>query len=70
MFSIKEVDKILYLDSDIIVRHDIANLFSNNIDDYCIAGVEDIVGKLLIDRYKLSSTTTYLNSGVMLLNLK
>lgn len=70
LFSIKEVDKILYLDSDIIVRHDIANLFSNNIDDYCIAGVEDIVGKLLIDRYKLSSTTTYINSGVMLLNLK
>lgn len=70
LFSIKEIDKILYLDSDVIVRHNIAELFSEDIDNYYIAGVEDIVGKVLIDNYRLSKTTTYINSGVMLLNLK
>lgn len=70
LFTIKSVDKILYLDSDTIVRHDIRELFETDIEDYYIAGVEDIVGKQLVNIYKLSPTTTYINSGVMLLNLK
>lgn len=70
LFSLTDINKILYLDSDLIVRHDIGELFRTNIDNYYIAGVEDIVGKSLIEHYKLSPTTTYVNSGVLLINLE
>lgn len=56
-------DKILYLDADIVFYDDVKKLYDINIDDYDFAGAKDYFGKWFID-YK------YLNSGVLLMNLK
>ena len=70
LFSLESVDKILYLDSDITVTQDIAPLFSSNIENYYLGAVKDIFAEELAISYRLSPTATYINSGVMLLNLK
>ena len=56
-------DKLLYMDVDIVCYKDIAELYNKNIEEYEIAAVSDYFGKWFID-YK------YLNSGVLLMNLK
>lgn len=62
-------DKILYLDIDTIVVRDISNLWKYNIDDYYVAGVKDfgIEKRGNIDELGI---TRYINSGVLLFNLK
>ncbi len=56
-------EKLLYLDTDTIVNSDIRQLFDTNIEDYEYAAVLDHYGKIFMG-YR------YINSGVMLLNLK
>lgn len=69
-FELFKFDKVLYLDCDLIVRKDIKELYATDITDYYCAGVEDIIGKNLIEKYNLCLTTTYVNSGVLLINLE
>lgn len=61
-------DKMLYLDGDVICRQDINDLYNEDIENYELAGVLDYYGKWFFKRkfYKFD----YLNSGVLLLNLK
>ncbi len=64
-----ELDKILYLDSDIIVRHSLDNLWNTDITGYALAAVpnlEDNARKLL----NFPEGTKYFNSGVLLINLQ
>lgn len=58
-------DKVLYLDSDILIQKDLSGLFEINIDDDYAGVVKDIV---LIDNDL--DLQNYFNSGAMLLNLK
>ena len=37
------IDKILYLDPDIVVIKDISKLYNENIDDFYIAGIKDLI---------------------------
>ena len=70
-----QIDKCIYLDSDLIVEGNIAKLFKIDISNYYVAGVAD---RLQINKkYKkhrkglgLPSTKRYINSGVMLINVK
>lgn len=68
-----DVDKLLYLDSDLIIKGDISKLFSLSIDDYLLAAVQEFwkVQQSYYD-YKNQEVQVpfYFNSGVMLLNLK
>lgn len=62
------IDKVLYLDVDIVVNGDIKDLFSRDLGTYPLAAVE-AVG---FDRHfelNMSDTSKYFCSGVMLLNL-
>ena len=68
----KDLDKILYLDSDIIVKKDLSNIFSIDITKYYAAVVKDYKAM----DYNPPQTVklglkhkAYFNSGVMLLNL-
>ena len=70
LFSLESVDKILYLDSDITVRTDVAELYSIDIEDYSLAAVEDVFAETFKKNFRLSESAIYINSGVMLLNLK
>ncbi|MBQ8167968.1 glycosyltransferase family 8 protein [bacterium] len=62
-----EVDKILYLDVDLIIRSNIKELFETDIEDYYFAGVSDCEEHINAPRLGLK---TYCNAGVILLNLK
>ena len=66
------VDKILYMDADIIVNGDISSLYDTDISKYYMAGGYD----LYIDDIKYKSKIgfeqdeLYVNAGVLLMNLK
>lgn len=61
-------DKILYLDNDIICRRDISSFYDTDMTDYDMGGVLDYYGSHI---YKKNIfVRDYLNSGVLLLNMK
>jgi lipopolysaccharide biosynthesis glycosyltransferase len=62
---IPDQDKVLYLDSDIIIQKDLTDLFTINIEDYYAGAAKDI--KQIENHLNIKN---YFNSGVMLLNLK
>lgn len=73
---LKEYDKCIYLDCDVIVNGDLKELYDISIKDYYIAGVKDchvIHDNVREQRHQemlgLPSRETYINSGVMLMNL-
>ena len=66
---IKE-EKVLYLDTDTIIKSDIQNLWNTNIDDYYAAGVKDYGGHLNKHKEELGINDKYINTGVLLLNNK
>jgi lipopolysaccharide biosynthesis glycosyltransferase len=67
------VEKILYLDCDIVVNKELSELWDTNIENYSIAGVPDLYCMFqtpIIEALGYSSTFKYINSGVLLINLK
>ena len=61
--------KALYLDSDIVIAGDIGDLWNIDVNDYCLAAVED-PGFSNHAKLGMSPNAKYFNSGVMLLNLE
>lgn len=62
--KVREIpDKILYLDSDIVVYKNIEPLYNMKIDEYDYAACIDEIGKTFISK-------DYINSGVLLMNMK
>lgn len=57
---LKEYEKVLYLDCDIIAKRQISSLFNLDISDYIIAGTRDYG----------QEDEKYINSGVLLFNVK
>lgn len=69
----EDVDRVLYLDPDIIVNGSIKELYELNIDDYYFAASSHIGRMLHIYnefRLGMDEDSPYINSGVMLMNLK
>jgi lipopolysaccharide biosynthesis glycosyltransferase len=67
-----EVERYIYLDSDLIVMGDISSLFYENMNDNVIGAVNDIAG---IDsnmhvKHDISEKYLYFNSGVLLVDRK
>ena len=56
-------DKILYLDTDVMARADITELYDVDIENFEFAAARDYLGRFFIGK-------NYFNSGVMLINLK
>lgn len=65
-----EVDKVLFIDSDVLVRKDLSELYDYDISDYYIAAVKDMTGVIEGKFDKIVGVHSYFNSGVMLMNLK
>lgn len=62
--KIKELpDKVLYLDSDLVIYKNIEPLYNMKIDDYDFAAAIDYIGQFFINK-------KYINSGVLLMNMK
>ena len=69
----ESIEKILYLDCDIVVMDDVARLFQIDMTDYPIAAVRDIVNpanEKQMFGISFSYRDRYFNSGVLLINLK
>ena len=58
------LNKIIYLDCDVIVYKDLVNLYEHNFNDYLLLALPTVY------RNKLISKDIYYNGGVLLLNLK
>ena len=62
-------DKVLYLDSDIVINGSIEDLYNTNIDQCYMAAVADAVPSPHKD-LGMSEDSKYFNCGVMLVNLR
>ncbi len=71
----KELDQILCMDLDMIVKHDISDVFSINVSSHGIAACSDVFGKYFglsannLDCLALSHDRPYFNAGFMLFSL-
>ena len=68
-----EEEKVLYLDSDVLVRGSLAEIYNTNIENSFLAAVEDfstLYDSFSINRAKIWNLNRYFNSGVLLMNLK
>ena len=69
----KKVDKILYLDPDLVVINKIDKLYKTNLDNYYFAAATHIWGILQTFnriRLRMKNDDIYINSGVMLMNIE
>ena len=68
----KNVDRILYLDCDLIINKSIDGFYNIDIEDNIIAGVInfDSDSCLYNDRLNLPHDNPYINAGVLLIDLK
>lgn len=69
----KTVDKILYLDPDLVVINRIDKLYNMKLDNYYFAAASHIWGILQTFnriRLRMNNNDIYINSGVMLMNIK
>lgn len=65
------LDKVLYLDGDIIVRHSLLPLWNTNLKDYAVAASTDFYSGVIqfYNRLRYPSQYGYFNAGVLLINL-
>lgn len=64
------VDKIIYLDSDMVARTSLKELWQMDFDDNYVIAVEDINCKKLTKKFGLSDGSKIFNQGLMLVNCK
>ena len=66
-----DIEKCIYLDSDLVVEEDISELFHIDMEDCCIAGVrERAISDKKMEELQIPSLDQYVNAGVLLMNLK
>lgn len=63
------IDKCIYMDTDMIVEDNIGELWEYDIDNYLAGVVEDENSRINQERLNLNSNN-YFNAGLLLLNLK
>lgn len=64
-----KINKVLYLDCDLIIQCDLLELFEINIDNYFVGAVEDDDSETK-EVLGLSSSDSYFNAGVLLMNIE
>lgn len=69
-YYFNDIEIVIYLDSDMLVRHDLGNIYNTNFDDcYCLAVVDGACNKQ-INNLKEYNLDKYFNSGFLVLNCK
>lgn len=68
---LKDCDKALYLDCDIIVKGSLLPLWEKDLSEYYFAAVKDVNSERILKETKAPDRKqAYFNSGVLLMNLK
>mgnify|MGYP002515741045 CR=1 FL=1 len=67
---LNNINKIIYLDSDLVVNDDIENLYNINLSGNILGAVQDIIGRENQIRLNLDKTKYYCNAGVLVLDLR
>ena len=62
-------ERVLYIDCDTIIRHSIKDLYETDFEGNIICGVMDCISKQHRARLGLKENSTYINSGMMLIDL-
>jgi FkbM family methyltransferase len=67
---IHEIDKVIYLDTDIIVNSSLQNLFNIHLDNFALAAVPSATPNANnhLKRLKIDKKYKYINSGVLVIN--
>ena len=65
----RNINKVLYLDCDILVLNSIEFLWEINLNNHFLAAVKDNVSITHKEQLGMKPTSNYFNSGVMLINL-
>lgn len=68
--EITEAEKILYIDCDTIINGSLKELWETDLEGYCIGGVQDNPALYALQAIGMDDNDRYINSGVMLINLK
>ena len=69
----KDIDKLLYLDCDMMVAKNLRPLWNIDITEYAIAGVPDpycMYSTDMCKRLNFNDSFVYINSGALIINLK
>jgi lipopolysaccharide biosynthesis glycosyltransferase len=75
----RNIKKVIYLDSDLVIKDNIANLWNVNVENHYLAAAEDPVGTTGEDKGRfgmrckalsIPEKCNYFNAGVMLMNLE
>jgi lipopolysaccharide biosynthesis glycosyltransferase len=64
----ENIDKLIYLDCDIVCLKDIELLYKQDLNNFPVAAVKDVKSKELLRLKHFSNISKYFNSGVMLIN--
>lgn len=68
------LNRVLYLDVDIIVSKDIKELFEKDIEDFCLGAIPDQGDPNYVQKLKqnldMNQASSYFNAGILLLDLQ
>lgn len=72
IFLPEDVDRILYLDGDILVTGSIDELYHTELENYFFAGAKDTSNKIELVKENLGIPRryTYINAGILLMNIR
>jgi lipopolysaccharide biosynthesis glycosyltransferase len=65
-----DIDRVFYLDSDMIVRSSLAELWNTDLSGRALAAVGELADSRAVDLVGLPSGAKYFNCGVLLINLE
>ncbi|MEI5891483.1 glycosyltransferase family 8 protein [Bacillus luti] len=66
----ESIEKVIYLDCDLVIKNDISLLWDVELTDYSIGAVGNLGGYKRFNDLDIPSQYKYFNSGVLILNLK
>lgn len=64
------VDRVLYLDGDVLIHNSLTELWNTDLQGKCVAAVPDCIGEEYYHLFGLSDAARYCNSGVLLIDIK
>lgn len=65
-----DVERVIYIDCDVIIRHSLMDVYNLDMGDCVVAGVDDCRCDLYREDIGSPKGSTYINNGFMVINLK